>query len=828
MWDGNENTPRLCNWQGYQCRYGTCNLSASRSKVKNRARSHSPLKNSVSHPAGAALLEGNSCQYTILSFQEQNVCLKQKCDELRRQHKKERKVWMKEKEGLLKETTELKAGENRGILLELKAVLEVIQREQRREEKKWTDFLLQFLSDRCGWGTDRIELQQHIPKPEANSAKTCANKSIPDIPKDTRKEKIEQRRLLEDTHTAAMELKTQLENNERNWKVEKIELLERFDSERKEWECQWKTMQKKIEELYQEVKLRREKTLNGDDDRTQEKMLQFALPFSQPEAMETPNIERQSHQNHMVNTKMEKSNRILLNDCLHINKERTAELKLSHQKHDVRSIESEKGISQRMSKTENDTLNDALKEIARVSEELCKYQEEIRTRTSSKKIVSSKGSTSEYKKHFYLKTERNRTSCSKMSTTKQKDSVSSSKTIQAALFSTAKSLHSEKDALSSQAQDPTFPSFSFSWHLPNSSFPDMNTTSAMKDNQVSSNGEAADFGLNDNSDGLCTMQWLCDIGGLEDINITESLFNSFTDVKCLTPEKNKQNMSLSQHGCLHSNSLYPDVIMLEDPTTDPGYKDSNNKENGKLSAKIDEFNRIVFKTGKGNAVIHEASMDVVLDVIDEDEKPSSLSLCERPVTGNTTKKPLSVNEIIEPTCANGSFHNSKSVKATSQQHHTTAPQTAKSYKNRLQEHNWKQINLSGRPRSADSRSNYGVVEKLLKSYETKAAAPFCNSKQSLSKWTQSDFLLTDNSSESLTQCLEMLHLEQATNVLQSDIHWQSKQEAMSLKLPEISLTTSSNGKGFSRPARPANRRPPSRWASARSPSMSAAVRRATH
>lgn len=46
-----------------------------------------------------------------------------------------------------------------------------------------------------------------------------------------------------------MELKRQLENNERNWNVEKMELLERFDSERKEWECQWKMMQKKIEEV---------------------------------------------------------------------------------------------------------------------------------------------------------------------------------------------------------------------------------------------------------------------------------------------------------------------------------------------------------------------------------------------------------------------------------------------------------------------------------------------------------------------------------------------------------------------------------------------------
>lgn len=46
-----------------------------------------------------------------------------------------------------------------------------------------------------------------------------------------------------------MDLSKQLENTERNWNKEKMELLERFDNERKEWECQWKVMQKKIEEV---------------------------------------------------------------------------------------------------------------------------------------------------------------------------------------------------------------------------------------------------------------------------------------------------------------------------------------------------------------------------------------------------------------------------------------------------------------------------------------------------------------------------------------------------------------------------------------------------
>lgn len=46
-----------------------------------------------------------------------------------------------------------------------------------------------------------------------------------------------------------MDLHKQWENTETNWHKEKMELLDQFDNERKEWESQWKIMQKKIEEV---------------------------------------------------------------------------------------------------------------------------------------------------------------------------------------------------------------------------------------------------------------------------------------------------------------------------------------------------------------------------------------------------------------------------------------------------------------------------------------------------------------------------------------------------------------------------------------------------
>lgn len=63
------------------------------------------------------------------------------------------------------------------------------------------------------------------------------------------REREEQRRLLEDTHSTAMDLRCRLEHNERDWSRERAELLERFDIERREWESQLKDMQKKIEEV---------------------------------------------------------------------------------------------------------------------------------------------------------------------------------------------------------------------------------------------------------------------------------------------------------------------------------------------------------------------------------------------------------------------------------------------------------------------------------------------------------------------------------------------------------------------------------------------------
>lgn len=144
----------------------------------------------------------------------------------------------------------------------------------KREEEKRTELQLQYTRDRCAWELEKAELKCRIAQLEAreaaglmrggvqsaagpgSSASRCPREQHGETPT-LRREREEQQRILADTYSTAMDLRSRLEHSERDWLREKAELLERFDVERREWENQLKDMQKKIEELYCEVRAKR-------------------------------------------------------------------------------------------------------------------------------------------------------------------------------------------------------------------------------------------------------------------------------------------------------------------------------------------------------------------------------------------------------------------------------------------------------------------------------------------------------------------------------------------------------------------------------------------
>ncbi|XP_059195291.1 protein SOGA3a [Centropristis striata] len=149
----------------------------------------------------------------------------------------------------------------------------------------------------------------------------------------------------------------------------------------------------------------------------------------------------------------------------------------------------------------------------------------------------------------------------------------------------------------------------------------------------------------------------------------------------------------------------------------------------------------------------------------------------------------------------------------------------------MNDHPWKALTLAAYPRPEGSRSNYGAVERILKNYESASRA-----QQNQSEPTEipSSPNVSARQEENIME-LDMLDMDplplpptlrhtQTSHTSQTHITQLSSHSAMGVKEVHLTVqenkdTSSSVQKNFSRPARPANRRLPSRWAS-RSPTTS--------
>ncbi|XP_008948461.1 PREDICTED: uncharacterized protein KIAA0408 homolog [Merops nubicus] len=685
-----------------------------------------------------------------------------------------------------------------------------------------------------------------------------------------------------------MDLRKQLENTERNWNKEKMELLERFDNERKEWECQWKVMQKKIEELYQEVKLRRESNMNAHDNKAiQSKMLQ--LSTHSPASEESNTVELNDQYN-MANDRMEKGS--LLGKTGLECKENRAKSRNNTLLMDNLAFESceepEESVSIKMSKKNNKNyigdLNVALKELARVSEELCSYQEEIRKKSNHRRMKSLPflGEFEETQNTVILP-EMNHMSSNESPTSvafeteehkNRKNLMSSTKALKDMSYGDLTGDRGIDFRPWQKKEAPPVPPRSTSRHLTNSLSAVVQLSETLiRDPGIKGNYKAqgcrsgrkliSPSPLNQNETAaawanegqavksplivtasipviknecsvptsFCHNTWAYDVGKLGRDNRSEhsplSAQKSCSDGNMAQSNKMHQKQNPKSHSSpYYSDNFYAPANLHSDLLEDSRYTWGKTQRNETLAAKIDEFNRTVFHTDKRNNALQE---NQVPQTASEDHKPcvpSCDSAISRTETVNTS---CASNPKLSAAKEHETSNASRAVRAAGQQKQINGLPNTSGYRHMLHEHDWRPSNLSGRPRSADSRSNYGVVEKLLKNYEKSTVTPPCNAKCCKDKCTQANSEFTDRGCETLSQYLETVQIEQGRQEFPRNsarhIGQQLKQGKERQKLPEISVPAKcSSGKGFSRPARPANRRLPSRWAS-RSPSAPPAVRR---
>ncbi|XP_060548205.1 LOW QUALITY PROTEIN: uncharacterized protein KIAA0408 homolog [Pantherophis guttatus] len=635
-----------------------------------------------------------------------------------------------------------------------------------------------------------------------------------------------------------MDLQTQLEHmTEKNWSKEKMELLERFDSERKEWECQWKVMQKKIEELYQEVKLRRENNMSISENKpihnkAEQQACSPTLEWSDPPGLYSCSPDKESLQ-----SQAEKESKCAKN------KRRNHAFAKDHLTFQ-NSKESEDCVDLKTTKNYTQDLNIALKELAKVSEDLCTYQEEIRKKANHRRkkifpflgesIESGNASITQETSHVYYKSPSLAAVASETEKQNNRRNLISTNRHLKETPSTALSEVEETSFLPWQRQEgPPVPPRSTSRHL-TSSLADVSEALAKHVEQRNScttqehpDGSpliypAAPLTMSDeckslsgpteNQDqyndhklpaAILHSVWSCEASkfenGPENGSSRHALQKCSSDGYMMTPKQHPKFQS-SGHGT--SNSY----IVACDTLEDSGYETGKTQRNETLEAKIDEFNRTVFHTDKGKKCLLQNQTEL------PGVPKAHCGLLDSLNNGTPNEESTyDLNSKLSSKKEEKANRPSKDVKTKRQQKQING--VLSGYQHMLHEHDWRPSNLSGRPRSADSRSNYGVVEKLLKNYEKQVQSEAEFTEGSCKKMGHYPVIQTEQGKQE-QQKSSVRHLGLYTK------HGKEKQ-----KFPEVSLAAKqSNGKAFSRPTLPANRRLPSRWAS-RSPSAPPAMRR---
>uniref|UniRef100_A0A8C2TBV3 KIAA0408 n=1 Tax=Coturnix japonica TaxID=93934 RepID=A0A8C2TBV3_COTJA len=643
-----------------------------------------------------------------------------------------------------------------------------------------------------------------------------------------------------------MDLRKQLENTERNWNKEKMELLEKFDNERKEWECQWKVMQKKIEELYQEVKLRRENNMNVHDNRAiQSKMLQLSMHSPASEKCETVEL---NYQHNVVNDGMERG--ILLSktepECKEIKTKRKNDTllmdNLAFENHEELEDSLSIKTSKKNAKSYIGDLNVALKELARVSEELCSYQEEIRKKSNHRRMKSVPflGKFEETQNTVILPEMNNLSNNESQSSValekeehnNRKNLMSSTKVLKDMSYSSLTGNGGEVFRPCQQKEAPPVPPRSTSRHLTSSLSTVVQLPEApMRDPGIKSNCKFQDSRsgrkltnpssvkqnetkmacANEKQTGkgpvivtaaipvtknecvapsFCHNTWAYDVGkDSKNEPSPLSAQKSCSDGNMAHSNRMHQKQSSKSHfSPYYCNDFYAAAALHIDLLGDSSCALGKAQRNETLAAKIDEFNRTVFHTDKRNTTLQE---NQVTRTALEDHKPCSPP-CDSAISRTETVDSSCVsNPKLSAAKEQETSNPSKVVRTGGQQKQINGLPNTSGYRHMLHEHDWRPSNLSGRPRSADSRSNYGVVEKLLKNYEKSAVISPCNAKYCKDKWTRANSESTDGGCETRNQYLEMLPSEQGKQEFLRNsgrhIGQQLKQGRERQKLPEKHL-----------------------------------------
>ncbi|XP_016142400.1 microtubule cross-linking factor 1-like isoform X5 [Sinocyclocheilus grahami] len=147
------------------------------------------------------------------------------------------------------------AGDSRRVLHALRSLLEEFRAELREEAQRRWQLQQALANERAEWEIQRAEMRSHVTRLQdmrGESAGAVADEGA--VASDVlQQEREEQRCLLADSHSTALELRWKLQHGEKRWTHERNELLERFEKERQEWDRSVREMYRKMEKMQKDV-----------------------------------------------------------------------------------------------------------------------------------------------------------------------------------------------------------------------------------------------------------------------------------------------------------------------------------------------------------------------------------------------------------------------------------------------------------------------------------------------------------------------------------------------------------------------------------------------
>uniref|UniRef100_A0A8C5NIL6 Microtubule crosslinking factor 1 n=1 Tax=Junco hyemalis TaxID=40217 RepID=A0A8C5NIL6_JUNHY len=139
------------------------------------------------------------------------------------------------------------ASENRKLLNALKGLLDEFRSELRDEERERQGLQQQYALHKAAWEVETTELKCRLQQLEGKSENTSGETGS-DAKGAFKREREEHKKLLADSHSVVMDLRWQIQHSEKNWNREKVELLDRLDRDRREWDRQKKELLRRIEQ----------------------------------------------------------------------------------------------------------------------------------------------------------------------------------------------------------------------------------------------------------------------------------------------------------------------------------------------------------------------------------------------------------------------------------------------------------------------------------------------------------------------------------------------------------------------------------------------------